>query len=274
MKLTHNEIILLQALADGEQHTEPPTGLTIYQFKMAGEGLKEKGLAFFTSGYDGTIRVKVLIKDNGLAVLDDMEREKKHYLFEILKKREIDLSIDQYNMIKTTHEIGHLENVWGWEDFDDKWCKLSRTKKCFDFIEEKNLLVLSSSGRQLLEEIEFELNSRLGGLQSMEMGKITKQEEIERPHIKSELQINEDCINKVISLVYMMDEIGLFVDSTGKKPTKKMVMDTFGSALNAKQFSTYSSYYKKAIDGTKQNFLSVFNDLLDKAKEEHNNKHL
>jgi len=146
--LTKNQILTLRHLSDKKQHNDPPEGLSNAQFYSALKELKKKDMVY-AAFVEGGVVLSSQIKTDGEAALDDIEEHKK------CKQMEIDLTEEEFKVLKFIYEEGEVFQSPEWMDDDDfeEVCEmLIEAKLVRDSISMDHGLKISMKGKKLIEQ--------------------------------------------------------------------------------------------------------------------------
>lgn len=169
-KLDAREFTILRYLAEEIQYIEEgpdvyvkiPSGFTKPQFTTSCDSLETKGMikTYYCEGHE---LQDARVLDKGQCFLDDLKNARNHQLRKVLKEN--NLTIDQYDLLKQA-EQGNV-------DYNASNISPREFKNLvYNPLYHKNLVyaapgskmtevVITRQGRQLLEEIEYEVNIRM-----------------------------------------------------------------------------------------------------------------
>lgn len=176
--LNYNEIATLRHHADGNQKVGIPEGLTPSQYYTAARSLRDKGLVY--AGFiEGGELEAIKIKHEGQAVVDDMLRDEKRILRRILFG--YDLTLDQYDLLnyikKNGTSMGHSKHmgIENWREYYYSIPAPIAEKGLIKLPENDDNFIFSHNGKQVLEDIEDDLNEELTQMYSGNVDNTGKQ---------------------------------------------------------------------------------------------------
>lgn len=169
-KLNVREFTILRYLAEDIQYIEEgpdvyvkiPSGFTKPQFTTACDSLEAKGMIIPAYCEDHVLQ-DARVSDKGICYLDDLKDARNHQLRKVLKEN--NLTTDQYDLLKQA-EQGNV-------DYNASNISPREFKNyVFNPLCQRNLVyaapgskmtevVITRLGKQLLEEIEYEVNTRM-----------------------------------------------------------------------------------------------------------------
>lgn len=259
-KLDAREFAILRYLAEDIQYIEEgpnvyvkiPSGFTKPQFTTSCDSLETKGMikTYYCEGHE---LQDTRVLDKGQCFLDDLKDARSHQLRKVLKEN--DLTMDQYDLLKQA-ELGNV-------DYNASNISPREFKNLvYNPLYHKNLVyaapgskmtevVITRQGKQLLEEIEYEVNIRMSQdndelpfMRNNEESTVTK-----RPTAKDDenLKMNDEnnTVNELrkqkahLEIVNseLKDKIQELEDAR-RAPFEEQMIIQHGQGMNLKHFHT------------------------------------
>lgn len=282
MYISFNEFRVLRTLSDGEQHDKAPKGLTVAQFCIAVQLLKQKDLVYAAFEEGGKV-VSSQIKMAGSAVLDDLKEQEKVILNHALYAR---------NIRKCDYEIlldlkNNGSNAFSKEIKDDssffKRISLLRRDKMVTY--SYDYYSLADKGYELIKAIEYEVNEALSKKNIQVPGFIEPDADIENSLADSanqveqksktqldktsDIRIKEGRLSDFMKVIKAMHAANYFEKKDGGKVYLNDIMNLMSEALHTDRLkdSKYSSLLNKSAQAKENTYMKSFEELEEKARK-------